>query len=84
MTRIVNTAYLASAIGRTPARVRQLRRAGVIPCLMGLNGRPLRNAFPLWQSVAEFARYKSESRYPGRPSVGEREDVDVQSVFEFI
>jgi hypothetical protein len=86
MTRIVNTNYLAAAIGRTPARVRQLKKAGIIPSLIGPNGCSLRNAFPLWESVRDFSAYKCNSKHCGRPSVGERSegcDVGIQSIFGF-
>jgi hypothetical protein len=86
MTRIVNTNYLAAAIGRTPARVRQLKKAGIIPSLIGPNGCSLRNAYPLWESVRDLSAYKCNSKHCGRPSVGERSEEGCdqgQSIFDF-
>jgi hypothetical protein len=80
--KVVTTKQLAAAIGRTPQRVGQLYRSGVIAGLEGIDGRRVRGAWSLWDSVRDFADYKSKSRHPGRPAVGEREE-DIQSVFEF-
>jgi hypothetical protein len=81
--RIVTTSKLSTALGITRQRVYQLRRDGIIGSLTDLHGRRVRNAWALWESVGDYAKFKAVSRHPGRPSVGEREDVDVQSVFEF-
>jgi hypothetical protein len=80
--RVVPTYKLASALGVTPQRIYQLRRDGIIGALVDLDGRRVRNAHSLWDSVRDFADYKSKSRHAGRPSVGEREE-DIQSVFSF-
>jgi hypothetical protein len=76
--RVVLTYKLASALGVTPQRIYQLRRDGIIGALVDLDRRRVRNAHSLWDSVRDFADYKSKSR----PSVGEREE-DIQSVFSF-
>jgi hypothetical protein len=82
--RIVPTSKLAAAIGVTTARVYQLRRDAIIGSLVDLNGRRVRNKWALWESVGSYAQYKAASRYAGRPSVGERDEVAEQSVFEFL
>jgi hypothetical protein len=79
--KIVTTKQLAAAIGRTPTRVCQLYRSGIIGGFAGSHGRS--RIWPLWESVSDFARYKAESRHPGRPSVGERDEANVQSIFTF-
>ena len=81
--RVVPTYKLASALGVTPQRIYQLRREGIIGSLTDLHGRRVRNSWAYWESVRDFAKFKSTSRHTGRPSVGEREDEDIQSVFEF-
>jgi hypothetical protein len=80
--KIVTTKQLAAAIGRTPRRVEQLYRSGIIGGLVDLDGQRIRGAFPLWECVRDFADYKTRSR-PGRPSVAERDSDCIQSIFEF-
>lgn len=75
MTKLVTTQQLAEAIGRTPQRVRQLRKAGIIG--------GFRNCFDLWPSVADFASYKARSKHAGRPPVSNVSDECVQSIFDF-
>jgi hypothetical protein len=81
--KVVNTKQLAAAIGRTPRRVSQLYRSGVIGGLVDLDGRRAYNAWSLWDSVRDFADYKTRSR-PGRPSIGKRDEAEAQSIFDFV
>jgi hypothetical protein len=78
--KVVSTKQLASAIGRTPQRVYQLRRDGVIGELTDVNGRRIRNSLSLWDSVRDFAQFKTLSR-SGRPSV--TESAGLQNMFDF-
>jgi hypothetical protein len=75
MTKLVTPQQLADAIGRTPQRVRQLRKAGIIG--------GFRNCFDLWPSVADFASYTARSKHAGRPSVSDVSAGCVQSIFDF-
>ena len=75
--KIVNTRQLASAIGRTPQRVYQLRRDGIIGELTDVDGKRIRNAWSLWDSVRDFAQFKALSR-ADRTSVSE-----LQCAFDF-
>jgi hypothetical protein len=76
MTKIITTSKLSESLGITAQRIYQLRRSGLLE-------RASRNQWDQWPNVQNYAAYKSGSRYPGRPSVGERNE-DIQSVFEFI
>jgi hypothetical protein len=82
--KLVTTKRLASAIGLTTQRVYSLRSSGILSSLHYPDGRRVRNQWSLWHSVAEYSKFKSESKYPGRPSVSERDDVGLQSVFDFV
>jgi hypothetical protein len=82
--KVVKTSRLAEAIGVTRSRVYQLRKAGILGTLTYMDGSRVRNRWDLWNSVGSYARFKEASWHPGRPSVGERDDAEAQSIFDFV